>query len=181
MYSSTMVARTVVVTHNRETAPSPVVQSEGAPAPMAAPESSEATSAPVEEPASSSTAAESSTRQRAAAADASASAEPSGIEAGETGSTTIGGKILPASSVATAPLSQQLDSMSLATCDTAAAPSGDLFVDVRDISSCLRMFGGAPSPYLRAAQSEFVQAVRTLARVAAAQRELLTAAIALKQ
>lgn len=181
MYSSTMKARTVVVTHSREAASSPVVHSEGAPDPMAAPESSQAASASVQEPASSSTAADSGTRQRAAATDANAPADSSGIEAGESSSTTQGGKALPALSVATAELSQQLDSMSLSTGDTAAAPSGDLVVDVGDISSCLRMFGGTPSPYLGAAQNEFVQAVRTLARVAAAQRELLSAVTALRQ
>ena len=82
----------------------------------------------------------------------------------------------------------QLDQMQLSGDDSDAASAsaastadGNFPVDVGDLSGCLRMFGGAPSPYLRAAQDDFVRAVRALASLAAAQRDLLAAVSVLQR
>ncbi len=79
-------------------------------------------------------------------------------------------------------LREQFDKMQLSGNDSdapnasaAGTADGSFPVDVGDLSGCLRMFGGAPSPYLRVAQHDFVRAVRALASLAAAQRDLLAA------
>lgn len=69
------------------------------------------------------------------------------------------------------------------TSQAAAEASGDgqsWRVEFGSLQSCLRMFGAAPSPYLRTAQSDFVAATRLIPRLAKARHCLLSAALELK-
>lgn len=53
-------------------------------------------------------------------------------------------------------------------------------VEIGSLQNCLRMFGAAPSPYLHAAQSNFVAAARLLPCLAKIQQDLILVASELK-
>ena len=198
MYSSTMEARTVVSPCGAQPAPRRATARQQLPrasAPAPAPSIESAAPAAPLHVAGDSTA-DSATHNGAEAAawtvaeaqPTAGSHPPSGDAADDSDGGGCGGNEAPLPSrlsAEEAELPRQLGSMQVggggaarATFDEAAADS--LPVAVGDLGGCLRMFGGAPSPYLRTAQGDFVEAVRAFARLAAARHELLAAVAVLK-
>ncbi len=66
--------------------------------------------------------------------------------------------------------SEQLARLSLGQCG--GTDGGELRLVTGDAAEALRMFGAAPSPYLRQAQGDFQAALRQLVAVANQQRQL---------